>query len=87
MEQSFCVNAWEDSILSCWLSFPTWSRDSMHSQSKSQQVILWILIDMKKEKTHNDQCGIEGTEQNRQTLPDFKTYFNGAIIKRVYWQS
>jgi len=39
---------------------------------------------MKKEKTHNDQCGIEGTEQRRQTLPDFKTYFNGAIIKRVY---
>lgn len=33
----------KDSILSRYQSFSTWSIDSMHSQSKSLQLILWIL--------------------------------------------
>ena len=38
----FHVHRRQDSILLRHHSFPIWSRDSTQSQSKSQQVILWV---------------------------------------------
>ena len=66
---------------------------SMQFQSKSKQVILWIikfkkliLQFMERQKTQNSQHNIEGEEQSWRTeLLNFKTYCKAAVIKTVWY--
>ena len=52
--------------------FSILSIDSMQSQSKSQQVILWVLttdskVYMERQKTQSNQNNIEGKAQSQKT--------------------
>lgn len=68
-------------------SFSTEFIDSIQSQSKSQQVIVWIstnqVLHERTTKTQNSQHDTEEQQSWKQTLPDFKADYEATIIKTV----
>lgn len=63
----------------------------MQCQTKCQQVILWISTNRfyslyREAKGRIVKSMLKEKNKIRLTLPDFKTYYKMAIIKRVwYW--
>ena len=73
------LNKWGDTpflwtgrlnIITCQF-FPTWSRDSIQSQSKSQKIILWVLT--------NQFCSLYGEAED----PEYQITVEGELNLRI----
>ena len=82
----FHVHGKEDLLLSRHQFFPTWSTDSVKSQSKFQQVILWFLkfIWSGKIAQRADTILKEKNKVGKLTLFNYKTYCKDTVIETVW---